>query len=78
MVDMSPKYNHDKPWWQNRGCQMRFQLSDRMGAVTGVLVRIDQNEYRKYVVVHIGGGNFEHINIDHIITVVPIVAPEEK
>lgn len=83
-MDLLPKYDDDKPWWQNRGCKMRFQMSDSQGVekrqhiVEGVLHRIDASEYQKYVVVDIGGGNCEHINIDHIIKVAPTPAPKEN
>lgn len=71
-MDLSPKYDNSKPWWKNRGCMMRFQLDNNIGIVTGVPFRIDENEYRKYVVVNVNG-NFVHINIDHIIKVEPII-----
>lgn len=55
-------------WYKNFGCTMRFQLSNNIGVVRGVLVRIDAIEYRKYVVVN-QGDHQVHINIDHIVSV---------
>lgn len=77
-MDLMPKYDDKKPWWQNIGSEMVFHLDPRMHNVVGRLHRIDAMEYRKYAVVHIGDGIFHSVNIDHIVKVEPIKAPKEN
>jgi hypothetical protein len=64
--DEQKDFDRKKPWWANIGCLMRLQLESHNGAVTGKLVRIDVNEFRKYAVIDQDGAQIS-VNIDHIL-----------